>query len=68
MNRGIAREKIFLGKSDYEEFLKTLSESHSLWRVEVFTYCLVGNHYHLCMMTPEGNLSRVMRHLDGLYT
>lgn len=68
MNRGIARKKIFLGKSDYEEFLKTLSEIHELWGVEVFAYCLMGNHYHLCMMTPEGNLSRVMRHLNGVYT
>lgn len=28
----------------------------------------MGNHYHMCLRTPEGNLSRVMRHLDGLYT
>jgi hypothetical protein len=28
----------------------------------------MGNHYHVCLRTPEGNLSRVMRHLDGLYT
>jgi REP element-mobilizing transposase RayT len=26
------------------------------------------NHYHLCLRTPKGNLSRVMRHIDGLYT
>ena len=26
------------------------------------------NHYHLCLRTPKGNLSRVMRHVDGLYT
>jgi REP element-mobilizing transposase RayT len=68
MNRGISRRNVFLEKSDYEEFLKTLSEIHELWGVEVFAYCLMGNHYHLCLMTPEGNLSRVMRHLDGLYT
>jgi putative transposase len=28
----------------------------------------MGNHYHLCLRTPKGNLSRVMRHVDGLYT
>ena len=28
----------------------------------------MGNHYHICLRTPEGNLSRIMRHLDGLYT
>ena len=39
-----------------------------MWGIEVFAYCLMGNHYHLCVRTPEGNLSRVMSHVDGLYT
>jgi putative transposase len=68
MNRGSARQQTFLGKGDYEEFLRTLTETHTLWGVDVFGYCLMGNHYHVCLRTPEGNLSRVMRHLDGLYT
>jgi hypothetical protein len=29
---------------------------------------MMGSHYHVCLRTPEGNLSRVMQHLDGLYT
>jgi len=68
MNRGGARQKIFLGKQDYEAFLETVGEMHDGWGVEFFAYCLMGNHYHACLRTPEGNLSRVMRHLDGLYT
>jgi putative transposase len=28
----------------------------------------MGNHYHLCLRTPKGNLSRVMRHIDRIYT
>ena len=68
MNRGTARQKVFLGRSDYREFLKTVSEAHNLWGIEVFAYCLMPNHYHLCLRTPRGNLSRVMRHIDGLYT
>ena len=68
MNRGGARQVTFRGKEDYEAFLTTLEEIHELWGVEVFAYCLMGNHYHVCLRTPEGNLSRVMRHLDGLYT
>ncbi len=68
MNRGSARQQTFVGQKDYETFLQTLAETHALWGVEVFAYCLMGNHYHLCLRTPEGNLSRVMRHLDGLYT
>lgn len=68
MNRGGARQKIFLEKEDYEAFLKTIGEIHERWGIEIFAYCLMGNHYHICLRTPEGNLSRVMRHLDGLYT
>jgi REP element-mobilizing transposase RayT len=68
MNRGSSRQKVFLENRDYEAFLNTLSQLHDRWRVEVFAYCLMGNHYHVCLRTPEANLSRVMRHLDGLYT
>ena len=68
MNRGGSRQKIFLEKEDYETFVKTIREIHERWGVELFAYCLMGNHYHICLLTPEGNLSRVMRHLDGLYT
>jgi REP element-mobilizing transposase RayT len=68
MNRGGARQKIFLDQEDYEAFLKTVREIHERWGIELFAYCLMGNHYHICLRTPEGNLSRVMRHLDGLYT
>ena len=68
MNRGRARQKIFLKEEDYQNFLSTVAEAHDLWGVEVFAYSLMGNHYHICLRTPEGNLSRVMRHLDGLYT
>jgi putative transposase len=68
MNRGGSRQKVFLEQQDYEAFLKTIGEIHDRWGIEVFAYCLMGNHYHVCLRTPEGNLSRVMRHLDGLYT
>jgi len=68
MNRGGSRQKIFLEKEDYEAFFKSICEIHERWGVELFAYCLMGNHYHICLRTPEGNLSRVMRHLDGLYT
>lgn len=68
MNRGGSRQKIFLDKPDYDAFVNTVDEIYDRWRVELFAYCLMGNHYHACLRTPEGNLSRVMRHLDGLYT
>ncbi len=68
MNRGAARQRTFAEGSDYQAFLDTLAEAHRLWGIEVFAYSLMGNHYHLCLRTPRGNLSRVMRHVDGIYT
>ncbi len=68
MNRGRARQPTFIDEADDQAFLDTLAEAHRLWDVQVFAYSLMGNHYHLCVRTPRGNLSRVMRHLDGIYT
>ena len=68
MNRGVARQAVFSDAADYERFLQLLGDSHARWGVEILAYCLMGNHYHLCLRTPEGNLARVMRHVNGVYT
>ncbi len=68
MNRGLARQVVFRDPDDFETFLRVLGETHALWGVEVLAYCLMGNHYHLCLRTPVANLGRVMRHVNGLYT
>lgn len=68
MNRGQARLATFRTPADYATFLQVLSEAHALWGVEVLAYCLLPNHYHLCVRTPRGNLGRIMRHLNGVYT
>lgn len=68
MNRGRARQTIFPGRGSYEAFLETVAEAAHRFRLEVHAYCLMPNHYHLLVHTPLGNLSRAMRHIDGLYT
>lgn len=68
MNRGTARQATFLNDGDYQSFLQTLGEANRQWGIEVYAYCLMKNHYHVCLSTPKGNLARVMRHVDGLYT
>ena len=42
MNRGARRREVFLGKEDIENFLETLAETHALWGVEVFAFCLIS--------------------------
>ena len=68
MNRGLARSNIFLDDNDRQRFLGLIGETSKLWKVEVYAYCLMANHYHLLVQTPGGGLSRAMRHLDGVYT
>jgi REP element-mobilizing transposase RayT len=68
MNRGLARTRIFLADEDRNRFLDLLGDTCELWKVKIYAYCLMDNHYHLLLQTTEGNLSRVMRHLDGIYT
>ena len=68
MNRGRSRQKIYPETACYEDFLKCLDEAHARFGIEIHAYCLMGNHYHLLIKTPRGNLSRAMRHIDGVYT
>ncbi len=68
MNRGRRRETIFNEDADFDIFLALLQESSELWGVRIAAYCLMSNHYHLLVQTPRANLSRAMRHIDGIYT
>jgi len=68
MNRGRRREDIFADHQDYELFLMTLRESVEMWGLRIAAFCLMPNHYHLLVQTPEANLSRIMRHVNGVYT
>lgn len=68
LNRGRRSEKIFLNKKDYQTLIDLLIEACELWKVNISAYSLMPNHYHLLINTPEGNLSRFMRHINGVYT
>ncbi len=68
MNRGRRNESIFVDDADYRLFLEVVQEAVSLWNLEVSAYCLMTNHYHLLVRTPDGNISRCMRHINGVYT
>jgi REP element-mobilizing transposase RayT len=67
-SRGNERGEVFRGDGDRELFLATLGRTVIRWRWVAHAYCLMGNHYHLVIETPEANLSRGMRQLNGEYT
>lgn len=68
MNRGASRRTIFRTNSHREFFLTLLGDTHEQFNAEWHAYCLMTNHYHLLVRTPNGNLQRIMRHVNGLYT
>lgn len=68
MNRGAGRRTIFNTEEERKIFLNLLSEAHIQFAIQIHAYCLMTNHYHLLIKTPLGNLSRAMRHINGIYT
>ncbi len=68
MNRGRRGEEIFTGKNDYNAFIELLKELFEDYNVKIAAYCLMSNHYHLLVQTPDANISRSMTHLNGVYT
>lgn len=59
---------LFPSEQYYQAFLDGVREAASRFNVEVLGWCLLKTEYHLLIKTPEGNLSRFMRQVDGLYT
>src|ERR1051325_521382 len=68
MNRGDRREPISKDDGDRERFLGTLAETcaKTLW--EVHAFCLMPNHFHLVIETPQPNLVDGMKWFLGAYT
>jgi len=66
MNRGAGRQDVFISNAQRERFLELLGDLVDRFGVETHAYCLMGNHYHLLLHTPLGNLGRGMRHLNGV--
>lgn len=66
--RGNARQDIFLDDEDRRRFLGVLERIVSRFHLVLHAYCLMSNHFHLLVETPEANLSAAMRQLNGVYT
>jgi putative transposase len=64
--RGNARQDIFLDGEDRQQFLAVLARVVSRFHLRLHAYCLMDNHFHLLMETPEANLSQTMRQLNGV--
>ena len=67
-SRGNEQKDVFKSQRDREKFLEYLESATVRYGATIHVYCLMSNHYHLLLETPGGNLSQVMRHINGAYT
>ena len=67
-SRGNEQKHVFKSRKDREKFLNYLASATQRYGAVIHVYCLMTNHYHLLIETPEGNLSQIMRHINGAYT
>lgn len=68
LNRGDRKEPIVRDDPDRERFLATLAEACEKAAWQVHAFCLMANHFHLVLETPQGNLVAGMKWLLGTYT
>lgn len=66
--RGDRQEPIYEDNQDRQRFLELLGEVITQFNWICHAYCLMNNHYHLLIETPDGNLTKGMRQLNGVYT
>jgi putative transposase len=67
-SRGDRKEPIYEDDNDRLQWLDVLSRACERYNWRVYAYCLMDNHYHVLLETADGNLSKGMRHLNGVYT
>ena len=67
-SRGNAQQPVFDDTQDRYAFLDALGEAVARFGWRGHAYCLMGNHYHLVLETPDANLARGMRQVNGVYT
>ena len=67
-SRGNEQKPIYLSDQDRQSFLTLLDRVIRRYHWICHAYCLMLNHYHLLIETPDSNLSSGMRQLNGVYT
>jgi putative transposase len=67
VSRGNWRANLFEDELDFTSFLNILHYTHRSASLEIASYCLMSNHYHLMIKTRELSLSKVMRNINKNY-
>lgn len=67
-SRGSDRRPLFVFDSDRQSFLDRLARIVERHELRCLAYCLMGNHYHLIVQTPDARLSAALKELNGGYS
>lgn len=68
VNRGVAQESIFHVLDDFTKFLDIVQEASEEYDFEIYSFCLMNNHYHLLLKTNDTNLSRAIQKVNSRYS
>ena len=68
MSRGNQKQPIYTNRWDRIKFLEYFASASTRYGANIHCYCLMDNHYHLLLETPDCNLAQIMRHINGAYT
>jgi putative transposase len=67
-SRGVEKRPIFdVINGDRAVFLELLELTVKRYRWRCHAYCLMGNHFHLAVETPDANIAAGMQYLKGRY-
>jgi len=67
MNRGINKLKVFQKNNLKRKYIEMMSEKSKKYGIRIFAYCVMNNHFHICLENTSGNLSDFMKSLNGHY-
>ncbi len=67
MSRGNRRSTIFIDEQDYIDFMKTIGLVKEKYIFRIHSLCLMTNHFHMAIETPEVPLGKIMQRLLGVY-
>lgn len=66
--RGNEKKAIFNSNGDRLKFIHYLELANERYGAIVHSYCLMDNHYHLLIETPQGNLAQIIHYINGSYS
>lgn len=66
-SRGSNKQTIFFDEEDFQKFKKICLTAKQKFNLRFFAYCLMTNHYHLYLSTPDANLAVSMKYINEVY-